>query len=76
MLLPYQHPLRAFPTRWMGLYSQNISHQKFHGAGTHHSKCVWMECSWPPWCLPRCPGGEVGEEDGEKEGGQARGTLL
>lgn len=29
-----------------------------------------------PWCLPCCPGGEVGEEDGEDEGGQARGTLL
>lgn len=73
---PLPAPPLCLPHSWVGLYSQNISHQKFHQAGTRHCRCVWMECSWPPPCLPCCPGGEVGEEDGDEEGGQARGTLL
>lgn len=53
MLFPYQHPLCAFPTHCMGLYSHSISHQKFHQAGTCHCRCV---CGWSgrgPRCA--CP---------------------
>lgn len=48
MLLPYQHPLCAFPC------PQNISHQRFHQAGTRHCRWVWVECSCPavPALLP------------------------
>lgn len=75
MLLPYQHPLRASPTRCMGLYSHNISHQKVPPSW-HKSFQVCVDgvvvAPEVPAPLPR---GRGSEEDGEEEGGQARGTL-
>lgn len=73
MLLPYQHPLRASPHAGWGCTHTTSVTKKFHQAGTSPSRCVWMEWSWPPRCLPRCPGGEVAKRMERRREGRHEG---
>lgn len=77
MLLPYQHPLRAFPTPWLGLHSQNISHQKVPPSW-HES---WQVCVDGVVVAPAVPAllpWGRGRRRGWREGGRAgtRDSLV
>lgn len=78
MLLLYQHPLCAFPTRWVGLHSHNFSHQKFHQAGKHHCRCVCVDGVVVAPVVPALLPWGRGRPRGWREGGRAgtRDSLV